>query len=191
MSQIISKKTRLRFVACSVLLLLALTAILSACAAPNDTAQSANSADTNEIAQAADTGSTQAATADSSTSGADLVIPISEISETATFYPLEIEGTKMEVLAVKAPDGTIRTAFNTCQVCFDSGKGYYKQDGDVLVCQNCGNRFSMSDVEVTRGGCNPVPITSEYKTVTDEFITISYDFLNEARVIFSNWRTEY
>lgn len=184
MSQIISKKTRLRFVACSVLLLLALTALLSACAATSDAAQSANSADTNEIAQAADPGSSQA-------ENADLVISISEITETATFYPLEIEGTKMEVLAVKAPDGTIRTAFNTCQVCFDSGKGYYKQDGEVLVCQNCGNRFSMSDVEVTRGGCNPVPITAEYKTVTDESITISYDFLNEARVIFSNWRTEY
>jgi len=191
MSQIISKKTRLGFFACSVVLLLALTLVLLACAAPNNAAQGANSADTSGAVQTADPNSTQVATADSSASGADLVIPISEITETATFYPLEIEGTKMEVLAVKAPDGTIRTAFNTCQVCYDSGKGYYIQDGDVLVCQNCGNRFSMNDVEVTKGGCNPVPITAENKTVTDESITISYDFLNEARVIFANWRTNY
>jgi uncharacterized membrane protein len=92
---------------------------------------------------------------------------------------------------VEAPDGTIRTAFNTCQVCYDSGRGYYKQDGNVLVCQNCGNRFKMNQVEVQSGGCNPVPIFSENKTVTDETITISGEFLTEAKVIFANWKTEY
>jgi uncharacterized membrane protein len=94
-------------------------------------------------------------------------------------------------MAVEAPDGTIRTAFNTCQVCYDSGRGYYKQDGSVLVCQNCGNRFRMNQVEVQLGGCNPVPIFSENKTVTDETITISSEFLTEAKAIFANWKTEY
>jgi len=118
----------------------------------------------------------------------DLVIQVKGISEIATFYPAEIDGINLEVLAVKAPDGTIRTAFNTCQVCYTSGKGYYVQDGDVLVCQNCGNRFGMGDVEVTKGGCNPVPITDENKTVTDDTITISKDFLSQATVIFENWK---
>ncbi len=118
----------------------------------------------------------------------DIVIPVSEISETAKFYPAEIDGIELEALAVKAPDGSIRTAFNTCQVCYSSGRGYYVQEGDVLVCQNCGNRFAMDDVEVTRGGCNPVPITEEYKTVSDDSITISKDFLAEATVIFQNWK---
>lgn len=84
--------------------------------------------------------------------------------------------------------GSIRTAFNTCQVCYSSGRGYYKQDGNGLVCQNCGNRFSMADVEVTRGGCNPVPITDEYKTVNDDTITISKEVLAEATSIFKNWK---
>jgi len=127
---------------------------------------------------------------DSGESGADLVIPVSGISEKVSFYPVDIDGTKFEVLAVKAPDGTIRTAFNTCQVCYDSGRGYYKQEGDVLVCQNCGNRFRMGQVEVVSGGCNPVPIFPENKTVTDDTITISYAFLNEAKAIFANWKTE-
>jgi uncharacterized membrane protein len=113
----------------------------------------------------------------------DLVIPIREISPAAKFYPVEVEGTRMEIIAVKAPDGTNRTAFNTCQVCFDSGRGYYVQEGNVLVCQNCGNRFRMQQVEVASGGCNPVPIFSKYKVVTDETITIPYDFLKEAKVI--------
>ena len=117
----------------------------------------------------------------------DIVIPIKNVTETATFYPASINGTDLEVIAVKAPDGTIRTAFNTCQVCYSSGRGYYEQEGDQLICQNCGNRFGMSDVEVTRGGCNPVPITSEYKEVSEDTITIRKDFLTEATVIFANW----
>lgn len=123
--------------------------------------------------------------------GEDLVIPVKDISDKAAFYPVDVDGTKMEVIAVKAPDGTIRTAFNTCQVCYDSGRGYYKQDGDVLVCQNCGNRFPMSRVEVEAGGCNPWPVFDEDKTVTDSDITISYDFLKESRQIFANWKTSY
>lgn len=118
----------------------------------------------------------------------DIIIPVGEITETAKFYPAEINGTELEVLAVKAPDGSVRTAFNTCQVCYSSGRGYYVQEGDTLICQNCGNRFAMDDVEVTRGGCNPVPITEDYKTVDAKTITISKDFLSEATVIFENWK---
>jgi uncharacterized membrane protein len=117
----------------------------------------------------------------------DIVIPLKDVTETALFYPANINGTDLEVIAVKAPDGTVRTAFNTCQVCFSSGKGYYEQEGDQLVCQNCGNRFGMDDVEITRGGCNPVPITSEYKKIDEETITVSKDYLEEATAIFQNW----
>ncbi|MGI6004913.1 MAG: DUF2318 domain-containing protein [Christensenellales bacterium] len=121
----------------------------------------------------------------------DLVIPVSDVSQTAMFYPVEIDGTRLEVIAVMASDDTIRTAFNTCQVCYDSGRGYYKQSGDSLVCQNCGNRFKMDQVEVMSGGCNPVPIFAENKSVDDESITVPYEFLSEAKVIFSNWKAAY
>lgn len=121
----------------------------------------------------------------------DLVIPIKDISEKVSFYPLEIEGTALEVLAVKASDGTIRTAFNTCQICFSSGRGYYVQEGELLVCQNCGNRFETKDVEIARGGCNPVPIFAADKTVDENNITISNEFLIEAKGIFENWKNEY
>jgi uncharacterized membrane protein len=118
----------------------------------------------------------------------DLVIPTVEITENAVFYPVDIDGARIEVLAVKAPDGTIRTAFNTCQSCYASGRGFYKQQGTVLVCQNCGKRFRMSQVGVRSGGCNPVPIFPENKTVTETTITISRAFLKEAKAIFANWR---
>jgi hypothetical protein len=118
----------------------------------------------------------------------DLVIQAAEVTENAIFYPVDIEGVRLEVLAVKAPDGTIRTAFNTCQVCYGSGRGFYKQQGTVLICQNCGNRFRMSQVGVRSGGCNPVPISAANKTVTDTTITIPKDFLKAATVIFTRWR---
>ena len=121
----------------------------------------------------------------------DIVIPISEISESAKFYPADIDGTRLEVVAVKASDGTIRTAFNTCQICYDSGKGYYKQQGDVLACQNCGNQFPMDRVEVEAGGCNPWPIFDKNKTVTEDSITISYNFLKESQGVFANWKGSY
>ncbi len=120
--------------------------------------------------------------------GGDLIIPIADITEDASFYPVEADGTQMEIIAVKAPDGTIRTAFNTCQICYSSGRGYYKQSGDKLICQNCKNQFEMGRVEVEAGGCNPWPIFDENKTVTEESITIPYAFLAESKEIFQNWK---
>jgi uncharacterized membrane protein len=110
------------------------------------------------------------------------------VSSTARFYPVRIDGVLLEVLAVQAPDGTIRTAFNTCQVCYRSGRGYYVQQGTVLVCQNCGNRFRMSQVEVRSGGCNPVPIFPANKVENADTITISKDVLKQAVRYFGNWK---
>lgn len=121
-------------------------------------------------------------------SSGNLLIPKSAVTEKVTFYPYKVGNVKMEVLALKAPDGTIRTAFNTCQVCYDSGKGYYIQEGDELVCQNCLNRFKSSDVEVVHGGCNPVPILSQDKTDDGTNITISQAFLEKNKDLFLKWK---
>lgn len=123
--------------------------------------------------------------------GESLVIPTVYITTNASFYPVEVDGTNMEVIAVKDSEGNIRTAFNTCQICYGSGRGYYVQSGNYLVCQNCGNHFSMDQVEIESGGCNPWPIFAENKTVTDDEISISYDFLVEAQGIFANWKGNY
>lgn len=120
--------------------------------------------------------------------GESLVIPVDEITATAAFYTFEVDGTEMEVLAVRDSGGNIRTAFNTCQVCYGSGRGYFKQEGNVLICQNCGNRFTVDQVEIESGGCNPWPIFPENKTVTEESISISYDFLRQYTRIFANWK---
>lgn len=122
------------------------------------------------------------------TNGGNLTITKANITEKATFFPYQAGNTKMEVVAVKAPDGTIRTAFNTCQVCFDSGKGYYVQEGDELVCQNCGNRFKISDVEIVKGGCNPVPIFKENKQEDATNIVLAADFMSQNTSLFAKWK---
>ena len=129
---------------------------------------------------------------ETSTTKSDIVPGIeinkADISATAKFYSYEADGIKMEVLALKAKDGTIRTAFNTCQVCYASGKGYYVQEGDQLVCQNCGNRFASNMVGKTKGGCNPVPISDTSKIDDDSKITIDKNYLNKNKAYFSNWK---
>ena len=120
--------------------------------------------------------------------GDSLVIPISEITDEASFYPIIVDGEDMEVLAVRATDGSIRTAFNTCQSCYTSGAGFYRFEDGELVCNNCGFHFSPDQVEVASGGCNPWPIFNENKTVTEDQILISYDFLSASKEIFANWK---
>lgn len=122
------------------------------------------------------------------TPSGDLTILKSDVSDTARFYAYNSDGTNMEVLAVKASDGTIRTALNTCQVCYDSGRGYYKQQGDELICQNCGNRFQLDQIERIKGGCNPVPIMKEDKTEDATSIVISKEFLQANKELFGNWK---
>lgn len=118
----------------------------------------------------------------------DLVIDKAGITPTAAFFPYRSGAILLEVLALRAPDGTVRTALNTCQVCYSSGRGYYIQQGDVLVCQNCGNRFKAAQVELIRGGCNPIPITRDLKKETAKTITISKGILDKAAVLFMNWK---
>ncbi len=102
----------------------------------------------------------------------EVVIIKSEITSSAQFYPILVNGIEMEVMAVRASDGTIRTAFNACVVCGSSGRGYYVQEGDEFICQNCGNRYKIDQIETERGGCNPAPIMGDEKIETEDTIII-------------------
>ena len=58
---------------------------------------------------------------------------------------------------IKSADGVIRAAFDACDVCWPAGKGYY-QEGDNMVCRNCGRKFASNLVNEVQGGCNPAPL---------------------------------
>ena len=118
----------------------------------------------------------------------DLVIRKADVGSIVSFYPYYAGKTYMEVMAVRASDGTVRTALNTCQVCYSSGRGFYKQFGNVVICQNCGNRFGIDQIELVKGGCNPIPITSDLKTETRDTITIGKALLAQGAPYFRVWK---
>ena len=64
---------------------------------------------------------------------------------------------KIKYFVLKSSDGIIRAAFDACDVCWPAGKGYY-QEGDYMVCRNCGRRFASVLVNEVKGGCNPAPL---------------------------------
>lgn len=66
-------------------------------------------------------------------------------------------GLVIKYFIIKSSDGIIRAAYDACDVCWPEGKGYY-QDGDVMVCRNCGRRFASVLVNEVKGGCNPAPL---------------------------------
>ena len=120
--------------------------------------------------------------------GEYLEIPVSELGETIRIYPVTVDGLSMEILAAKDANGSLRTAFNTCQVCNGSRKAYFVAQGDHVVCQNCGNSFARTDVGVLSGGCNPYPIFADSRDDTADTVRLSYDFLSGSSSLFARWK---
>lgn len=120
---------------------------------------------------------------------AGLAIAKSDFSTTATLYTVKWDdGSSVEVIAVLY-GGEYRTAFNTCQVCYSSSRGYFLQSGSYLVCQNCGAKFPLSQVGVASGGCNPYPIYESDRADTENFVVIPDKFLLNFKETKKNWST--
>ena len=75
----------------------------------------------------------------------------------ARHFELKHANLTIRYIILNSSDGVIRAAFDACDVCWPAGKGYY-QDGDVMVCRNCGRRFASVLVNEVQGGCNPAPL---------------------------------
>jgi len=87
----------------------------------------------------------------------EFTIPASGVTEKVKFYEYDYNGKTIKFFAVRANDGSIKTGFDACDVCYGSKKGY-RQEGDYLVCNNCGKRFAISGLGTENknpGGCWP------------------------------------
>ena len=85
-------------------------------------------------------------------------LPIADFADgKARFYTLRDGGKDIDFFVVKSSDGVLRTAVDSCDVCYAARKGY-RQEGDEMVCNNCGQRFPSAKINEVRGGCNPVPL---------------------------------
>ena len=75
----------------------------------------------------------------------------------AKFYRFKGQTGPIDFFVVRSHDGEIRSAFDTCDVCYKALKGY-RQEGDDMVCNNCDQRFKTDMINVVKGGCNPAPL---------------------------------
>jgi uncharacterized membrane protein len=91
------------------------------------------------------------------------------------------DGTSVRYFVLKSSDGVLRAAFDACDVCWRSGKGYY-QEGDYMVCRNCGKRFASIKANEVKGGCNPAPLKRQ---VLGENLVIQMDDILEGRRYFN------
>ena len=91
-----------------------------------------------------------------------VTIPAAKLSDgKAHFYKLEDDGREINFFAVKAPDGTYKVAFDACDSCFISKKGY-EQQGDKMNCKNCNQKFAIKRLGPNAtGGCNPGYLTHQ------------------------------
>ena len=93
-----------------------------------------------------------------------VMIPVKKINDgKAHYFKVKADdGIMVEFFVVQSPDGIIRAAVDSCDVCFRSGKGYV-QEGNEMICTNCGRRFATDRINEAKGGCNPAPLNREVK----------------------------
>lgn len=114
-----------------------------------------------------------------------ITIKKSKLSKDASFINYKAGDITVQLIAVIADDNTYRLSFNICQSCNPSPKAYFVQQGKKLVCQNCGNQFTMNDVGTASYGCNPAMIPFSQ---TDSEIVVSTEILEKVAPAFKNWR---
>lgn len=103
-------------------------------------------------------------------------IPVKGVSDGKAHYfkTKSDKGVMVELFVVKSHDGIIRAAVDACDVCYRAGKGYI-QEGNVMICENCGMRFATDRINEVKGGCNPAPLN---RTVDGKNLMISMDEIN-------------
>ena len=97
-----------------------------------------------------------------------VTIPVAKVDDgKARFYRFDDAGKEIAFFVVKAPDGSYRTAFDACDVCYNAKKGY-EQQGDKMNCKNCNQKFATNRIGPnSAGGCNPsyLPHKLQGKTI--------------------------
>jgi hypothetical protein len=102
--------------------------------------------------------------------GDDVRIPAADLSTEARFFAMTAGTTRVPFFAVRDAAGRVHVALDACQVCAAAKKGYV-QEGDHMMCRNCGQSFRIAMItEMSgEGGCHPISIPS---TVAGDVIVV-------------------
>jgi len=111
-------------------------------------------------------------------------IPVADINDGKAhhFQVKSDDGTMVTFFVLKSADGVLRAAIDACDVCYRSGLGYY-QEGDNMVCKNCGQKFASNKINDIKGGCNPAPLN---RTVSGDKLVIQMKDIN-----MNSWYMKY
>lgn len=98
-------------------------------------------------------------------------IPVADLNDSqAHFYSYKGQDGKIPFFVIKGKDGTLRAAFDACDVCYKEKKGY-EQKGEQMICKNCNMAFPVAKIGTVSGGCNPSPLKSTQNGATLEIAT--------------------
>lgn len=117
----------------------------------------------------------------------EIRVPLAKIADgQAHHYQVKADdGTMVTFFLVKSKDGVFRAAIDACDVCYKEGKGYH-QEGDFMVCENCGQKFASNRINEVKGGCNPAPLE---RTISGDQMVISLKDIN-ANAWYMKYRTQ-
>ena len=125
-------------------------------------------------------------TVDKSSDGS-VSVPLSALSTNLSYIDY---GYDLNLLARIDSNGIIRTAYNTCFECFDIGAHYSLSGSYRLVCDACGNTYSINTLGTSDwGGCQPVAIPPEYRNDNDTEIVFSNELITYAEEMFTQWKS--
>jgi uncharacterized membrane protein len=98
----------------------------------------------------------------------------------AQFFEHRSGNLTVRYFILKSSDGVLRAAFDACDVCWPSGRGY-EQQGDEMICRNCDQRFASVLVNDVSGGCNPAPLI---RSVQGDQLVITVQDIEQGRRYF-------
>ncbi len=117
----------------------------------------------------------------SGTGASDIRIPVSEISGKAKFFDYNTADKRsVRFFVMKSSDGVYRAALDACDTCFHAKKGYH-QEGDDMICNNCGLKFHSAMINEMAGGCNPIGLA---RTIEGDQIVIKASELERSGRFF-------
>ena len=86
----------------------------------------------------------------------DIRISLSDLNSTAKFFDYKLSDNRpVRFFVLKSSDGVYRAALDSCDTCYPAKKGYH-QEGDDMICNNCGLDFHSANLKEVHGCCNPI-----------------------------------
>jgi len=90
----------------------------------------------------------------------EVSVPVSQVADGKLhFYEANVNGTEIRFFVIHPSQGNYVTALDACEIC---GRQGYRQEGQNVVCRNCGAVIYIPSIGEA-GGCNPIPLKSNVK----------------------------